>query len=300
MGYTIEIITKFALIFSSIMIEAIPFILIGAMLSAFMQTFLTEEILEKAMPKNPLVGSLAAGLIGLIFPICECAAVPITRGLIKKGVPMNIAVTYMLAAPIINPLVILSTYYAFNGNAKVVGLRVLLGFVISVATGLIMLVLQKNNDFIKDDFLCNSNMCTCGCNTYGIRKSKLNLMINHGIKELYDIGKYFIIGAALAALFQVFVPKEKFLLLGTNPILGVVIMLLFAFFVSLCSEADAFVASAFLGSFSFGAVMGFLLLGPMVDLKNTLMLFSTYKKTFVFKLIFVVFSLCFIASCFIW
>lgn len=296
----LELINKFALIFSSIMLEAIPFILIGAMLSAIMQTFLTEEILAKAVPKNPLLGSIGAGLLGLVFPICECATVPITRGLIKKGVPINVAVTYMLAAPIVNPLVILSTYYAFNENLKVLALRVGLGFVIAVATGLIMSALQKDMTFIKEGFTANSNLCNCGCNNYGRRHSKLHMIFNHGVKELYDIGKYFIIGASLAALFQVIVPKDKLFIFGANPVAGIIVMLLFAFFVSLCSEADAFVASAFLGSFSFGAVMGFLLLGPMADLKNTLMLFSTYKKSFVLKLLFVVFSLCFIASCFTW
>lgn len=299
MGIIIDVINKFALIFSSIMLEAIPFILIGAMLSAFMQVFLTEAIIEKAIPKSVLLGSLGAGLLGLIFPICECATVPITRGLMKKGVPINVGITYMLAAPIVNPLVILSTYYAFNGNIKIVALRVGIGFLIAVISGLIMLFLEEDKSFMKYGVIESNKICSCGCNTYGKNNSKLSMLFNHGITELYEIGKYFIVGAALAATFQILVPKDKLALLGTNPIIGIVIMLGFAFLVSLCSEADAFVASAFLGSFSFGAVMGFLLLGPMVDLKNALMLFSTYKKSFVFKLLFVVVSLCFIAACII-
>ena len=117
--------------------------------------------------------------------------------------------------------------------------------------------------------------------------------------EFYEIGKYFIVGSVLAAIFQIAVPRELLDSISKNPVIGILILMAFSFLISLCSEADAFVASTFVSRFSTGAITGFLLIGPMIDLKNTIMLFSAFKKSFVIKLLFVVFALTFAASCLI-
>lgn len=292
-----ELLNKFSIIFSSIVIEALPFILIGAVLSSFMQVYISNNIFNKIISKNKLLGSIQAGIIGVFLPVCECATVPITKGLLGKNVPINVAITYMLAAPIVNPLVILSTYYAFDGNIKVVLLRVGIGFGVAVIAGLIMLCLSEGNNILREDKVLDlEGRCLCGCSEIDDDSSKPIRLLKHTSIEFYEIGKYFIIGATLASLFQTFVPRESIFYFVNSTVLSIIILMVFSFLISLCSEADAFVASTFMNRFSLGSITGFLIIGPMIDLKNTIMLFSVFKKSFVIKLLFVVFSLCFIAS----
>ncbi|HAT4256300.1 permease [Clostridium perfringens] len=292
-----ELLNKFSIVFSSIVIEALPFILIGAVLASFMQVYISNNIFNKIISKNKLLGSIQAGIIGVFLPVCECATVPITKGLLNKNVPLNVAITYMLAAPIVNPLVILSTYYAFDGNIKVVLLRVCVGFSIAVIAGLLMLCLSgENNIFIDNGEGELQGKCLCGCSEIDDNSSKLIRLLKHTSLEFYEIGKYFIVGATLAAIFQTFVPRDIIFYFENSAVLSIIILMAFSFLISLCSEADAFVASTFMNRFSLGSITGFLIIGPMIDLKNTIMLFSIFKKSFVIKLLFVVFSLCFIAS----
>lgn len=292
-----ELLNKFSIVFSSIVIEALPFILIGAVLASFMQVYISNNIFNKIISKNKLLGSIEAGIIGVFLPVCECATVPITKGLLNKKVPLNVAITYMLAAPIVNPLVILSTYYAFDGNIKVVLLRVGVGFSIAVIAGLLMLCLSgENNIFIDNGEGKLQGKCLCGCSEIDDNSSKLIRLLKHTSLEFYEIGKYFIVGATLASIFQTFVPRDIIFYFENSAVLSIIILMAFSFLISLCSEADAFVASTFMNRFSLGSITGFLIIGPMIDLKNTVMLFSIFKKSFVIKLLFVVFSLCFIAS----
>ncbi len=292
-----EPLNKFSIVFSSIVIEALPFILIGAVLASFMQVYISNNIFNKIISKNKLLGSIQAGIIGVFLPVCECATVPITNGLLKKKVPLNVAITYMLAAPIVNPLVILSTYYAFDGNIKVVLLRVGVGFFIAVIAGLLMLCLSgENNIFIDNGEGELQGKCLCGCSEIDDNSSKPIRLLKHTSLEFYEIGKYFIVGATLASIFQTFVPRDIIFYFENSAVLSIIILMAFSFLISLCSEADAFVASTFMNRFSLGSITGFLIIGPMIDLKNTIMLFSIFKKSFVIKLLFVVFSLCFIAS----
>lgn len=292
-----DLLNKFSIIFSSIVIEALPFILIGAVLSSFMQVYISNNIFNRIISKNKLLGSIEAGVIGVLLPVCECATVPITKGLLSKNVPMNVAITYMLAAPIVNPLVILSTYYAFDGNIKVVLLRVGIGFIVAVIAGLIMLCLSEENNILREDKTWDLyGRCLCGCSEIDDDSSKPIRLLKHTSIEFFEIGKYFIIGATLAALFQTFIPRESIFYFENSAVLSIIMLMGFSFLISLCSEADAFVASTFMNRFSLGSITGFLIIGPMIDLKNTIMLFSIFKKSFVIKLLFVVFSLCFIAS----
>lgn len=292
-----EPLNKFSIVFSSVVIEALPFILIGAVLASFMQVYISNNIFNKIISKNKLLGSIQAGIIGVFLPVCECATVPITKGLLNKKVPLNVAITYMLAAPIVNPLVILSTYYAFDGNIKVVLLRVGVGFFIAVIAGLLMLCLSgENNIFIDNVDGELQGKCLCGCSEIDDNSSKPIRLLKHTSLEFYEIGKYFIVGATLASIFQTFVPRDIIFYFENSAVLSIIILMAFSFLISLCSEADAFVASTFMNRFSLGSITGFLIIGPMIDLKNTIMLFSIFKKSFVIKLLFVVFSLCFIAS----
>ena len=120
----------FALAFLSILFEGVPFILLGTLISGFIDIYLPAGAMDRFLPRNKFQAVLMAGLLGAVFPVCECAVVPVIRRLVKKGLPVSCALTYMLAAPIVNPITALSTWKAFQGQgaAMMTSSRLLLGF----------------------------------------------------------------------------------------------------------------------------------------------------------------------------
>lgn len=294
-GY--EVIQNFSATFLSILIEALPFILLGSFISALIEIYISPETLNRILPRNRFLGVTGASLLGFIFPVCECAVVPITRGLIKKGMPVSIAVTFMLAVPIVNPIVLLSTYYAFYGKGYMVLIRAVLGASIAITVGLLV---ENNMDNGKPiDILKPSDNYTCNCGyDHSHRKYPFRILeaLDHTLREFYDILRYLIFGALISAAFQSFIPRVFVNSLGGHKVVSVIFMMCFAFTISLCSEADAFIGRTFLYSFTTGSVAAFLLLGPMLDIKNSMMLFGSFKKSFVLKLIFYIVSLCLMAG----
>lgn len=287
----------FASIFTSIVLEAMPFIVIGALVSAIIQTCVSEEFIARIIPNTDILGYFGAALIGLVFPVCECAIVPITRRLIKKGVPIGLGVTFMLAVPIINPVVIMSTYYAFYDKQAMVLLRIVGGFIGSILIGIIVSALEKKNKrSIVLDFIENDTYCNCGCNYYIESQNKFKAVIQHANREFLDIMGYLIFGAFISSIFQIVVSNGNITFISNNKILGIIIMMLLGFFLSLCSEVDAFVGRSFLVNYSLSGVAAFLILGPMLDLKNFIMLIGTFKKSFVLKLSVTTISIVFLIS----
>lgn len=295
-GIFLKEIGDFSSIFTSILIEAIPFIIIGALVSAIIQTCISEKFIAKLVPNSNTVGYLVAALIGLIFPICECAIVPITRRLIKKGMPVGFGVTFMLAVPIINPVVIMSTYYAFYDKIIMVFIRVIGGIVGAILIGIIVNALENSGQPVIMDFFESEAYCNCGCNSFVENQNKFRAVIEHTNREFLDIMGYLIFGAFISSLFQIIVPHGNMDFLSNNKVFGIIIMMLLGFFLSLCSEVDAFVGRSFLSNYSFCGVAAFLILGPMLDLKNLIMLIGAFKKGFVFKLTLTTVSIVFCIS----
>ncbi|EHJ00159.1 Protein of unknown function DUF318, transmembrane [Clostridium sp. DL-VIII] len=280
----IEEVGDFASIFTSIVLEAMPFIILGSLVSAIIQTCISEELIARIIPKTSISGYFGAALIGLIFPVCECGIVPVTRRLMKKGLPVGFGVTFMLAVPIINPVVIMSTYYAFYDKQAMVILRITGGFAAAILIGIIVNALEKGKQSLIRDFLDNGNYCNCGCdNLYSGNQNKLLSIIEHANREFLDIMGYLIFGAFISSVFQVVIAYGRINFISDNKIFGIIVMMLLGFFLSLCSEADAFVGRSFLGNYSFSGVLAFLILGPMLDLKNLIMILGAFKKSFVIK-----------------
>lgn len=293
----IEEVGDFATIFTSIVLEAIPFIILGSFISGIIQIFISEEIIAKLIPNKSILGYLGAALVGLIFPVCECAIIPITRRLIKKGVPVGFGVTFMLAVPIINPVVIMSTYYAFYDKQAMVILRTVGGFIAAILIGIIVDSLQENKHSIILNSVENENYCSCGCNDSFGNKNKFKAIFEHTNREFLDIIRYLIFGAFISSGFQVMASHGTFNFISNNKIVVIIFMMFLGFALSLCSEADAFVGRSFLDNYSFSGVAAFLILGPMLDLKNLIMLYGTFKRSFVIKLVIVTVSIVFIISC---
>ncbi|MEC2062301.1 permease [Bacillus inaquosorum] len=265
-------------IFISILIEAIPFILIGVILSGIIQMFVSEEMIARIMPKNRFLAVLFGALAGVLFPACECGIIPITRRLLLKGVPLHAGVAFMLTAPIINPIVLFSTYIAFGNRWSVVFYRGGLALAVSVIIGIILSYQFKDNQLLKPDEPGHHHH-------HHTLLQKLGGTLRHAIDEFFSVGKYLIIGAFIAAAMQTYVKTSTLLAIGQNDVSSSLVMMGLAFVLSLCSEVDAFIASSFSSTFSLGSLIAFLVFGAMVDIKNLLMMLAAFKKRFVFLLI---------------
>ncbi|RXT04132.1 permease [Ammoniphilus sp. CFH 90114] len=268
-------------IFLSILIEAIPFVLIGVLIAGIIQIFVTEDHIRKWMPKNKFLAVLMSCVLGALFPACECGIVPIVRRLIHKGVPLYAGIGFLLTGPIINPIVILSTYMAFGNDAKMAGWRMLLGFVVALVIAAIVALVYKGNQ-MKNEFI-PLHTITNQTQKQPMMK-KIQHTLHHAIDEFFDMGKYLIIGAFLAALVQTYVSSAAILQLGSSIVTSTLVMMGLAYLLSLCSEADAFIAASFRNLFAPTALLGFLVYGPMLDLKNTFMLMAVFKFRFVLVL----------------
>ncbi len=267
-------------IFISIIVEAIPFVLIGVLIAGIIQIFITEDHIRRWMPKNRVLMILMTCVIGALFPACECGIVPIVRRLVSKGVPIFAGVAFLLTGPIINPIVILSTYMAFGNDLKIAMLRMLLGFVVAFIVALIISLFYKDSQLKREHGKIHQN--TVAKKAPLLRRFKQ--MLEHSVDEFFDMGKYLIIGAFLAAFVQTYVSSSVLLELGSGVISSTLVMMGLAFLLSLCSEADAFIASSFRNIFSTTSLLGFLVYGPMLDLKNMLMMMGVFRFKFVLVL----------------
>ncbi|MDR3629832.1 MAG: permease [Desulfocapsaceae bacterium] len=282
-------------VFISILIEAFPFILFGVIISAALQVLVSSETVVRLFPRRKGAGCIVALLAGLFFPVCDCAVIPVAARLLKKGVPLPTVVTFMLAAPIVNPLVIVSTVYAFPGQHEVVLYRLCLGAAIALAAGQISRTFSEKAVLL---YGLTDISCSCGC--CGERTveagvwRKMEAIFSHAGTEFFDVGRYLITGALLSSIMQTMIPKDIIVNSGGGFVLSLLIMMLFAFVLSVCSTSDAFIARTFVNQFPLGAVMGFMVLGPMIDMKNLLMLLGRFRKGFVVRLVLLVFGVSFV------
>lgn len=282
-------------IFLGIMLQAVPFLLIGVLISSAIQVLIPQRAIELLFPKNLAGGMLVAVLAGFCLPVCDCASIPIFRSLVRKGVPLPAAVTFMAATPVINPVVMLSTYSAFNGNWSVVLGRVGMGITAAVLIGCWFALFPGKTPALSSGF--DRVMCSCGC--YGGAEEattagqKLSLLLRHSQAEFFNVAKYLTIGAFLAAVFQVTVTNSLLLQTPADFALSLLLMMALAFLLSLCSSSDAVVAKTFASRFPMEPIMGFLVFGPMMDIKNVLLLSGGFSKRFVLKLLTVCFAVCF-------
>ncbi|WP_115992285.1 permease [Cohnella lupini] len=284
-------------IFLSMIMEAIPFVLLGVLISGLIQSFITERWIARIMPKNRFLSSLFGCSVGILFPSCECGIVPITRRLLGKGVPLNAGIAFMLTGPIVNPIVLFSTYIAFGNDWRVVAIRAGMAFavalVVSMTVAYFFPVLPLRGSEHLTAATSEQPIVVSGKRTPLI--PRLGSVLLHAVDEFFSVGKYLVLGAFIAAAMQTFIPTSSLLHIGSNPVMASLVMMALAFTMSLCSEADAFIASSFRSTFSMGALSAFLVFGPMIDIKNTLMLLGSFRSKFVIALIALV-SICTLAG----
>jgi len=261
----------------AIFLEAAPFLLLGALISAVMSVYVDPARLAKLIPRNRFFHSFIGVGGGMVLPICECGSVPVGRRLMEKGVPPQLALTYMLAAPVINPLVLASTYIAFRGDLSFVLLRVVLVALPALILGYAFAgkEILSENDVQPEHCGCADSGHTCvGHGAKGF--SAFPAVLEIGAQEFLYMGKFLIFGCMAAAFFKVYLPWELLRLFETNLFTAVALMMFLAVLLSVCSEADAFVAASFV-SFPVAAQLSFVALGPMVDLKLIGMYYAVFR-----------------------
>jgi len=280
-----------------ILLESFPFILIGVLLSALLQTFVSDETLQRWMPKRTITGILFGCLLGIIFPLCECGLIPVVHRLIRKGMPPYIGIVFMMAGPVINPVVYASTYVAFQTHPEMPLFRVLLAFAAAAVIGLwaargvgdASLRVSSSTSSVHVE---KENLRPKHKHKHHHRPNKtpekvtwipkLQDMLEHAAIEMFDVGKFLVLGATITALLQTVVSRQWMLSLSEGEGSSHLFMMGLSYILSICSTADAFVAVTFSPDFSFGSLLAFLVFGAMFDIKSTLMLLKVFRAKTVF------------------
>lgn len=269
--------------FLSILLEGAPFLLGGAILSGLLEDFLPQSLMTRLLPMNPRTAIVVSGFLGMIFPVCECGIVPVVRRLLRKGLPVSCGVTYMLAAPIVNPLVILSTLAAFRGQGalEMTLLRFGIGLTVAILAGWVVSFAAPFS--ILRPGLLGSEADHDHGHAAASPIDRLTNVTNVASRDFLDVAVYFVIGAAAAALFGTAVNQEIILPLAENPPLAITSLMALASVLSVCSTTDAFIAAT-LTTFPMAAKLAFLVFGPMLDFKLLFLYGAAFSRRFILLL----------------
>lgn len=254
----------------SVIIESFPFVMLGILLAIVVQIWLPASIFQRVLPKNPFLRRACISLMGMLLPVCECGNVPLARGLVIRGFTVPESLTFLLAAPILNPITIITTQQAFGSDPIILVARLLGGFVIANLIGWIYSKHPRQESLLTDKFAAE---CAIAHVETG---SKVARSLTMFVRESAGIMPALIIGSLIAGGIQTVVPRDVLVALGSNPVWSVLALMALAFVVSICSNVDAFFILSFGGIFSQGAIVSFLTFGPMIDVKMLALMRTTY------------------------
>jgi uncharacterized membrane protein YraQ (UPF0718 family) len=274
-------------IFLGIVIEALPFLLAGVLVSSAIHLFVSTETIQRLSPRSPWGAAALGALLGLAFPVCECGSIPTARRLLDRGAPAALGIAFVLAAPVVNPIVIVSTWVAFSGDPLIVGGRIVLTIIIAMLIGVVVgragsacrspaASAALHHDHHHDHDHAHDRAAGWG--------TRIRAVLDHSADEVFEMGRYLIIGAMIAATLQVAIPRAALLAIGGDAFGGTFALMVLAMVLSICSTVDAFVALSFVGTFSSGAILAFLVFGPMIDIKALLMLTTTFNRATVARM----------------
>ena len=295
----------FALSFLSILLEGVPFVLLGSIISGVVDVFVSSERMQRILPANPAAAIGVAGLLGLIFPMCECGSVIVIRRFLRKGLPLSAAVTYMLAAPIVSPLVAISTYAAFRGQSPLVmtSLRLTIGYLLALAVGFIVHRLPASA-ILREENTAPATRKRTGLSITAAPVAqqdfssiiasaspakKLLLAVQSATADFLDVTFFFIIGTAAASIFNTALDQKILEGLATHPPTAIAALMGLAAILAVCSTTDAFIATTF-RIFPFAAKLAFLLFGPVFDLKLFWLYGLVFKRRWVVALALALFT----------
>ncbi len=285
-----DLLQNYVTVFLGIFIEAAPFLLLGTVASGLIAVFVAPDDLARLIPRNRVLATVAGSLLGILFPVCECGVVPVVRRLYQKGLPVSAGIAFLLGAPVLNPIVIASTYAAF-GLGAIFWARIAFMFAIAVGVGLVFAVQPNLTQVLRPLALAPAAGGSGGpaggfvaLDDIHVENAGRKLQRAFGIAA-DEMGRYLIAGALIATTLQTFVPQPALMSIGAGPVTSVVAMAALAFVLSVCSTVDAFLALSFVNTFTSGAIITFLVFGPMVDIKSTLMFLGVFRRRVVAYLI---------------
>lgn len=272
-----------AITFVSIVLESFPFMLVGSLIGGFIEEFVPREKLALILPEGKLRTIFLAAGMGLVFPVCECAIIPVVRRLLKKGVPFSAAVAFMFGAPIFNPVVFASTFVAYRFDWMVAITRLSMGYGIAVVLGVITGLLFRGKDPLLKEAQAPDHACEPCCPSdhlhRGRQHSRLMGALVHAGDDFVAVARFLVIGAFVASLIQSAVDRSTLVVLADHPLLSLIPMMVLAIVLNLCSEADAFVAASFRFVVPLEGQMAFMVLGPMFDIKLIFMYLGVFRKS---------------------
>ncbi len=259
-------------VFCGVFVQALPFLGLGVVVSGLIAAFVPRERLLRWLPRRPATAVLAAGVVGAALPGCECGSVPVARRLFGDGGAAGAAaLTFMLAAPAINPVVVVATAVAFPRQPKMVVARVVASLLTAVVMGWAWSRWGRAEWITRRLPPHESH----GAAT----QSKWVLFCEVARRDFLQAAAYLVFGAAAAAALHVLVPPWIFEHVGARLILGVVAMAALAVILAVCSEADAFVAST-LTMVPLIPRLVFLVVGPAIDVKLVAMQSGMFGRPF--------------------
>jgi hypothetical protein len=274
-----------AVVFVSIVLEAIPFMFFGSLAGGLIEAFVSRERMASLLPRRGWLTVCFAAGAGILFPVCECAVVPVVRRLAGKGLPLSAVIGYLLGGPIVNPIVAASTALAYGFDWHIVVIRMALGYGIAVTIGLLMGRWFSGAEAFREGLEppvsgeAGTASCACGCShPVPSTAHRITSAFRHALDDFSAVGHYLVIGAFIAATAQTYIDRSSFLSIAGLPVLAIALMMALAILLNLCSEADAFIAASFRNLMPLPAQMAFMLTGPMFDLKLLLMYQAVFQR----------------------
>ncbi|ABB26323.1 possible permease [Synechococcus sp. CC9902] len=272
-------------IFQGLLLEAIPFLLLGVAIAGLARWLVPQTAWVQRLPKNPLIAPITGALMGFALPACECGNVPVARRLLASGAPMGTAFGFLFAAPVLNPIVLASTWAAFPDQPWLLIARPLGAFVIAVLLSLLLVQLPETQ--LLESALLSERRMSQPLSKIGLLERSGGLIgdpigeiapaeptrpramdvLDQSSREFLDLLALLVLGCLIAALVQTWLPRSWLLAVGGAPTGSILALMLLAVVVSVCSSVDAFLALGFAAQVTPGALLAFLLLGPVVDLK---------------------------------
>ncbi len=266
--FATEDLRLWSTLFVSITVQALPFLVLGVVMSGTIATFVSPSVVERLVPRRPALAVPAAGVAGLALPGCECGSVPIAGRLVGAGAPPAAALTFLLAAPAINPVVLVSTAVAFPGSPEFVGARFAASFIAAITVGWWWARRDRTSLLASHDHFHDHH-----------GDGRWSIFTDSASRDLVHAGGYLVVGAAAAATLQLVIPRAALDAVADNELASILVFALLAVLLSICSEADAFVAAG-LPQFSTTSRLVFLVVGPVIDLKLIAMQSGVFGRRF--------------------
>ncbi len=273
-------------IFQGLLIEALPFLMLGVTIAGLARWVVPQSAWVRRLPRNPLLAPIVGALLGFALPACECGNVPVARRLLASGAPLGTGFGFLFAAPVLNPIVLASTWAAFPDKTWLLWARPAGAFVIALALSALLGLIPESR--LLQGALLEERRLSQPLSSIGLLERRTGLvgagpakpampaqstallpreLLSHSTREFLSLLTLLVLGSALAAVVQTWLPRSWLLALGSAPTLSVLALMLLALVVSVCSSVDAFLALGFAAQVTPGALLAFLLLGPVVDLK---------------------------------